>query len=89
MNPPAYIKNIRSKIESLKNEENEPVDRIIQYIGQPNLTLRSELALSPILSYNELEAMNLDVPVFKYSPRTVGAFTERRRLVNTPGNFVI
>ncbi|KAG5882797.1 hypothetical protein JTB14_035627 [Gonioctena quinquepunctata] len=85
MNPPEHIKRCRKGMEWMKPYENDPVDRLMVYFGSPSLTLRSEVPLPPIVSQEEAENPDLEVPTFKFDPRVVGTFTEHRHISNIPG----
>lgn len=88
MNPPARIKNFRRSIDLIKDTENDPIDRAIQYFGYPTLTLRTEQPLQPIISRSEAENPALEVPFFKYDPRVVWTKTDYKHGVNLPGNML-
>lgn len=85
MNPPERIKSIRRGLDWLKDKENEPVDRAIQYFGCPILTLRADQPLPSIISLSEAENPALEVPFFKYDPKVHGIETKHRHGVNLPG----
>ncbi|XP_018321270.1 39S ribosomal protein S30, mitochondrial [Agrilus planipennis] len=85
MNPPNSVRKGRLGREWTKHQENDPVDRAMQYIGVPSLTVRSSFPLAPIISSSEAENPALDVPFFQYDPRTVGTHCSYRRITNIPG----
>ncbi|KAF2900903.1 hypothetical protein ILUMI_05308 [Ignelater luminosus] len=84
---PLRVQSWRKAKPWFKDQAKDPVDRAIQYIGMPSLTVRSELPLCPVIPYSEAENSSFDVPVFKFDPGVVGMLTEHRRLVNTPGSL--
>lgn len=89
MNPPERVKSYRrnqpewQQVE--RERENEPTDRVIQYAGSPLLALRTDKPLLPILPAAECEMDELDVPFWKYDPRTVGTTTDYKHVTNIPG----
>lgn len=88
MNPPENIKKCRRGQESMKPLENEPIDRAIQYTGSPILNIRSDKPLLPIISLEEAENSELDVPYFQYDPRVVGTSSTHQHAANVPGRFI-
>lgn len=86
---PLGVQRWRKSRSWLKDRAKDPVDRAIQYVGMPSLTVRSELPLRAVLPYSEAENCSFDVPVFKYDPGVVGMLTEYRRLVNTQVAYLI
>lgn len=64
---------------------NDPVDRMMTYIGSANLNLRSKLPLNTIVSPKEAENPALEVPFFKYDPISVGGKKQYRHIANIPG----
>lgn len=89
MDPPEHIKSCRKGIDWLKHMENDPVDRAIQYLGVPILTLRANQPLQPIISLGEAENPDLEVPFCKYDPRVFWTETTFRHGVNLPGEYCI
>lgn len=85
MLPPEIVRRLRKRMSWLKEFENEPTNRAIQYLGSPCLALRSEFPLQPIIPYSEAENNDFKIPYFKFDPRTVGITTNYRRLCNIPG----
>lgn len=75
----------RRKYPWLKDRENEPIDRPVQYIGSPILALRSNLPLKPVIPYSEAENPEFKVAKFTYAPETVGYFGEYKHGTNIPG----
>lgn len=72
----------------MKHLAEDPVDRMMTYIGSPNLSVRSKLPLNLIVSPSEAENPALEVPFFKYDPLSIGGKTEHRHLANIPGNKI-
>lgn len=64
---------------------NDPADRALQYIGHPVLQLRHKFPLKEIIPLSECEKEELDVPEFKFDPRTQGHSMQRRHGTNIPG----
>ncbi|XP_060526456.1 large ribosomal subunit protein mL65 [Cylas formicarius] len=85
MDPPNHIKRMRSKIVYKKEFENDPIDRLMYYIGSPLLSVRSRMPLLPIMSHSEAENPEFEIPHFKYDPRVLGIPTEYRHVANIPG----
>uniref|UniRef100_A0A1Y1M8U9 28S ribosomal protein S30, mitochondrial n=1 Tax=Photinus pyralis TaxID=7054 RepID=A0A1Y1M8U9_PHOPY len=63
----------------------ERKDKAVQYVGVPTLTVRSEVPLSPIISFDEAKSTNFNIPNCEYQPQSFGVFTTHRRIVNVPG----
>ncbi|ENN71725.1 hypothetical protein HUJ04_006196 [Dendroctonus ponderosae] len=85
MVPPNEVKRVRAGHHFFKQFENDPIDRVIGYMGAPILTLRSQLPLPCIISASEAENPALEVPFFKYDPRVIGIPVEYRHAANIPG----
>ncbi|XP_072386454.1 uncharacterized protein mRpS30 [Diabrotica undecimpunctata] len=87
IHPPDYVKKSREGMKWMKKEGlvDDPFDRLMVYIGNPLLSLRSELPLKPIVSHAESENPELAVPEFNYDPRVVGITSEHRHIANLPG----
>lgn len=86
--PPNKIRNHRKILEWVKHMANDPVDRMMTYIGSPNLFLRAREPLNIIMSPSDAENPDLDVPFFKYDPVSIGGKTEHRHIANIPGNEI-
>ncbi|XP_038221970.1 28S ribosomal protein S30, mitochondrial [Zerene cesonia] len=82
---PQKVVNYRYKFPWLKKRLHEPIDRPIQYIGSPILTLRNHLPLKPLVPYSEVENPKFKVAKFKHVPESVGYFVEFRHGTNIPG----
>ncbi|XP_045450072.1 28S ribosomal protein S30, mitochondrial [Melitaea cinxia] len=82
---PNNVVNWRRKYKWLKERAHEPLDRPVQYIGSPLLTLRNHLPLKPIVPYSEAENPEFKVPVYPYVPETVGYYSNYRHGTNIPG----
>lgn len=70
----------------MKHLQDDPVDRMMTYIGSPNLFVRSHLPLKFIVPPNEADNPALDIPQFKYDPVSVGGKVQHRHIANIPGN---
>lgn len=77
---------MRSSVPWMKDMADDPVDRMMTYVGSPNLIVRAKLPLNIIMSPSEAENPALEVPVFKYDPSSIGWMTEGRHIANIPGN---
>lgn len=87
MNPPKNIKKYRTGKgqDFRKHTENDPTDRLIAYDGKPLLTLRSCIPLKPLMSYQEANIEDLEVPKWRFDPRVVGTMTKHSHMANIPG----
>ncbi|KAL1489654.1 hypothetical protein ABEB36_013598 [Hypothenemus hampei] len=85
INPDERLKKIRKGHTFFKQFENDPIDRYFGYIGSPMLALRASRPLPFIMSSSEAENPDLEVPFYKYDPRSVGTRIEHRHLANVPG----
>ncbi|XP_056641421.1 39S ribosomal protein S30, mitochondrial [Diorhabda sublineata] len=85
MNIPDYIRKSREGSEWRKQFLDDPFDRLMFYIGSPNLALRSKLPLKPIIPHSDSENPDLKVPEFKFDPRVVGITSEQKHIANIPG----
>lgn len=85
MNPPEHIKRCHRGMEWMKDEVDTPVDRRMQYTGNPLLTVRAQLPLKPVISISESENEDFDVPYFRYDPRVNNVSTDHRHGINIPG----
>ncbi|KAL3280310.1 hypothetical protein HHI36_017798 [Cryptolaemus montrouzieri] len=83
--PPERVKSYRRGLEWTKPYENDPVDCLMTYIGNPYLTLRSKQPLPYVMTESDAENSELEVPFWKYDPRTVGISPQYRRQANIPG----
>ncbi|CAK1581061.1 unnamed protein product [Parnassius mnemosyne] len=82
---PHTVRNQRKKHKWLRDQLEEPIDRPVQYIGTPLLTLRSNLPLKPLLPYVEATNPDFKVPKFSFVPESVGYHTQHRHGTNIPG----
>lgn len=83
--PPLSVQSTRRGVDWMKDMVNDPVDRTMQYIGTPVLNLNGKKPLLPIIPHSEAENPDFKVPLYKYDPLSVCAFTMHRRLTNIPG----
>lgn len=82
---PAII-SWRKQFKWLKEERlHENVDRIVQYLGSPFLSLRSRHPLKPLMPYSEAANPAFKVPHFSFPPNSVGYFNSHRHGTNIPG----
>ncbi|KAJ8970918.1 hypothetical protein NQ314_000968 [Rhamnusium bicolor] len=84
MDPPVRIRKFRKTLAWMKEHADDPIDRLMVYIGKPCLTVRSKLPLKTIVTHSEAENPDLQIPFFSYDPRCVGTPTEHRHMANTP-----
>ncbi|XP_967403.2 large ribosomal subunit protein mL65 [Tribolium castaneum] len=86
MSPPENIKRYRRGCSWQKDKENEPTNRVMNYIGSANVSLRTDLPLKHIISSSDAENPDLSVPFFEFDPRTVGTVAnQHRHIANVPG----
>ncbi|KAG7300263.1 hypothetical protein JYU34_015833 [Plutella xylostella] len=85
VDPPRKVVNWRKTFKWYEDRINEPINRPVQYLGTPMLTLRNALPLKPFIPYSEAENPEFKVPQFLYQPQTVGYSTEFRHGTNIPG----
>ncbi|XP_026741213.1 28S ribosomal protein S30, mitochondrial [Trichoplusia ni] len=85
VDPPLEVVRWRKQYPWLKDTYDDPIDRPVQYIGTPMLTLRGKLPLKPIIPYSEAENPEFKVPQFTHTPKTVGYFETHRHGTNIPG----
>lgn len=86
MNVPKLLKDRQKPIkESGDSTEEDAANRIMTYIGNPYLTLRSKEPLPFVISEQEASDPALEVPFWKYDPRVVSLAIDYRRVVNIPG----
>ena len=83
--PPLRMQSIRKGMDWMKDMVKDPIDRHMQYIGTPVLNLNGTKPLLPIIQHSEAENPDFKVPLYKYDPLSVCAFTTHRRLTNIPG----
>ncbi|XP_026493267.2 large ribosomal subunit protein mL65 [Vanessa tameamea] len=82
---PNNVVNWRKKFKWLKDRAHEPLDRPVQYLGSPLLTIRNQLPLKPVIPYSEAENPEFKVPVYSCVPETVGYYSNYRHGTNIPG----
>ncbi|XP_041980674.1 28S ribosomal protein S30, mitochondrial [Aricia agestis] len=82
---PPTVKKWRKQFHWMKYRLDEEVDRPVQYIGTPLMTLRHQLPLKPIVPYSEAENPEFKVPKFSYHPENVGYTYAHRHGTNIPG----
>lgn len=83
--PPFFMKQYRKKYANLKNFVDDLVDLPVQYIGQPAMHLRYKHPLREVISVNECQNPDLDIPTFKFCPMVLTYKLGRRHLTNIPG----
>ncbi|CAH2242412.1 28S ribosomal protein S30, mitochondrial [Pararge aegeria] len=82
---PWDVRKWRKKQKWYKGRLDQPLDRPVQYIGSPILTIRNHLPLKPIIDHSEAENPDFKVPKFSHIPESVGYFSEFRHGTNIPG----
>lgn len=85
VDPRKSIRIHKSKKKWTKPSMNDHVNRHVQYIGSPMLTIRSRTPLKPLLPYTEATNPAFKVPQFSYTPAVVGYFENFRHGTNIPG----
>ncbi|XP_075979606.1 mitochondrial ribosomal protein S30 [Anticarsia gemmatalis] len=85
VDPPPKLIAWRSKYNWLKSRLHEPIDRPVQYIGSPMLTIRNRLPLKPLIPYSEAENPEFKVPQFTNLPGSIGYCEDYRHGTNVPG----
>ena len=89
MQPPTYVKKEKTAMCWKKHLANEPVDRHIQFVAQPYLTLRHKSPLEPILDVDvetlDVQTDGIDIPVYKFEPQALGYHTKHRHGTTIPG----
>lgn len=83
--PPPFVKQYRRRHAYLKDFVDNLVDLPVQYLGQPVMHLRYKHPLKEIISLNECQNPDLDVPTFKLTPKVLTYRLDRRHLTNIPG----
>ncbi|KAK0181570.1 hypothetical protein PV327_003843 [Microctonus hyperodae] len=63
----------------------EPIDKPLQYLGNPSLQLRHNLPLKEILPMDECENPEWEIPMHRYDSRVYGHALKRRHGVTIPG----
>lgn len=69
----------------MKHLANEPVDRMMTFIGSSNLCVRSKLPLNTIIPLSEADNPALEVPKFSLDPVSIGGKTQHNHIANIPG----
>lgn len=89
VNPPKNVVASRKGRDWQKDTAEMPVDRLVQYVGEPYLTIRHSLPLAPIRSLEESTSLELAkrIPLFKLDPRSLGYKTSHRHATNIPGHW--
>ncbi|PZC79902.1 hypothetical protein B5X24_HaOG215666 [Helicoverpa armigera] len=85
IHPPHKLVAWRKQYGGLKDRWYEPIDRAVQYVGTPILTIRNRQPLKPLVPYSEAENPEFRVPKFDHNPKAVGYFTDNRHGTNIPG----
>lgn len=86
LSPPTSVQTKKMNSCWQKEYAKEPVDRQFQYVGRPLLTLRHQFPLPVVRTEaTQLEQEVLDVPQYKYDPRTVGYAHDYKHGTNIPG----
>ncbi|XP_032514826.2 large ribosomal subunit protein mL65 [Danaus plexippus] len=82
--PPKLISSRRKRGWSVEDAQ-QPLNRPVQYLGIPLLTLRNHLPLKPVIPYSECENPEFKVAKFSTIPKSVGYVTDYRHGTNIPG----
>lgn len=86
--PPLLTKRIRKGSLWQKDMADEPINRQVQYVGKPLLTLRHIDPLEQLQNDDAVEIPSTDlekIPKFSYDPRTIGYAHEYRHGTTIPG----
>lgn len=89
MHPTDGVKKLHKSKEWLKDTEKDPINKVMQALTYPSLTIRSDVPLKPIIPYNEAENPDFNVPFFEYDPRVLDTKIEYRRIANIPGWYFV
>ncbi|XP_055844922.1 28S ribosomal protein S30, mitochondrial [Episyrphus balteatus] len=89
VNPSKDVVKSRKGRDWQKDTVDMPVDRLVQYTGEPYLAIRHSLPLAPIKSIEESTSEELakKVPLYKFDARTLGYKTDYRHATNIPGHW--
>ncbi|XP_072938081.1 uncharacterized protein mRpS30 [Epargyreus clarus] len=82
---PSRVQKWRKQFRKLKENEYSPIDRPIQYIGHPLLTIRNTMPLKPIIPYEQVSNAEFNVQQYTTAPERVGYLAEFRHGTNIPG----
>ncbi|XP_050349705.1 28S ribosomal protein S30, mitochondrial [Nymphalis io] len=82
---PNNVVNWRKKFKWLKDRAHESLDRPVQYLGSPLLTIRNQFPLKPVIPYSEAENPEFKVPSYSCVPETLGYYSNYRHGTNIPG----
>ncbi|KAJ8714549.1 hypothetical protein PYW07_002774 [Mythimna separata] len=85
IDPSERLVNWRKQYEWLKDRLHEPVDRPVQYIGTPMLTIRNRQPLKPLVPYSDAENPEFRVPAVTHVPILTGYYESFRHGTNIPG----
>ncbi|XP_055913810.1 28S ribosomal protein S30, mitochondrial [Eupeodes corollae] len=87
VNPSKNVVESRRGCKWQKDNLDIPVDRLVQYTGEPYLAIRHSLPLAPIKSIQESTSEELakQIPIYKFDARTLGYKTSYRHATNIPG----
>jgi small subunit ribosomal protein S30 len=87
--PLTIVQKIREGLKWQKEYAKDSIDRPFQYVGAPYMALRHKLPLSPMqpinLNEQNYQTDKIDIPTYKYDPRTLGYMTDYRHGVSCPG----
>ena len=85
IDPPTLIRKTRANSKHLKAYADDPVNMPVQYFGSPILQLRHQFPLKEIVPLNECKNLELNVPEFKFDPRTIGHTFSYKHATCIPG----
>ncbi|XP_076067555.1 mitochondrial ribosomal protein S30 [Oratosquilla oratoria] len=83
--PDLQLKKIRKNCDFLKDKENDPIDRPIQCMAHPTISIRSNLGLPEVVSMENSLATDGEVPVEQMDPRAYGFYYKHSPAVTLPG----
>ena len=86
--PDKRLKKIRKEDKHYGGEEEDPIDRPMQYKGKPSLSLRNGLPLPQFCERDSGLSIEGNVPQWNYDPRVLGYKYKLHRASNTPGKLL-
>lgn len=89
ISPPVSTRKKRLGTAWQKDMADEPINRTLQYVGSPLLTVRHQHPLPAMESLEDVKGGNVaettPLPAFKFDPRTIGYAHEYRHGTTVPG----
>lgn len=89
IDPPKNIVKSKEANKWQKEMAKDPIDRLMQYEGEPYLALRHRLQLPTCdVAAGKENLSNEKIETYKYDPRTLGYSTDHRHGANIPGKNI-